>query len=63
VLSYVPFELTALGMRVLFKGPSIRKTVFWLYIGVLIRLWLFQLPIFLFTAQPKLFFLDGLKKL
>jgi hypothetical protein len=32
-------------------------------IGVLISLWLFLFPIFLFAAQPKEFFLDGLKKL
>jgi hypothetical protein len=31
--------------------------------GVLISLWLFLLPIFLFAAQPKEFFVDGLKKL
>jgi hypothetical protein len=30
---------------------------------VLISLWLFPFPIFLFAAQPKEFFLDGLKKL
>jgi hypothetical protein len=28
------------------------------YVGVLISLWLFLLPIFLFAAQPKEFFLD-----
>jgi hypothetical protein len=33
------------------------------YIGVLISLWLFLFPIFLFAAQPKGFFFDGLKKL
>jgi hypothetical protein len=33
------------------------------YVGVLISLWLFLFPIFLFAAQPKEFFLDGLKKL
>jgi hypothetical protein len=33
------------------------------YIGVLISLWLFLFPIFLFAAQPKELFLDGLKKL
>jgi hypothetical protein len=33
------------------------------YVGVLISLWLFIFPIFLFAAQPKEFFLDGLKKL
>jgi hypothetical protein len=32
------------------------------YIGVLISLWLFLFPTFLFAAQPKEFFLDGLKK-
>jgi hypothetical protein len=32
------------------------------YVGVLISLWLFLFPIFLFAAQPKEFFLDGLKK-
>jgi hypothetical protein len=30
---------------------------------VLISLWLFLFPIFLFAAQPKQFFLDGLKKI
>jgi hypothetical protein len=34
-----------------------------IYVGALIRLWLFQFPIFLFAAQLKEFFLDGLKKL
>jgi hypothetical protein len=34
-----------------------------LYVGVLISLWLLLFPIFLFAAQPKEFFLDGLKKL
>jgi hypothetical protein len=33
------------------------------YIGVLISLRLFIFPIFLFAAQPKEFFLVGLKKL
>jgi hypothetical protein len=33
------------------------------YVGVLISLWLFLFPIFVFAAQPKEFFLDGLKKL
>jgi hypothetical protein len=33
------------------------------YVGVLISLWLFPYSIFLFAAQPKEFFLDGLKKL
>jgi hypothetical protein len=32
------------------------------YVGMLISLWLFLFPIFLFAAQPKEFFLDGLKK-
>jgi hypothetical protein len=32
-------------------------------VGVLISLWLFLFPIFLFAAQPKEFFLSGLKKL
>jgi hypothetical protein len=34
-----------------------------IYVGVLISLWLFLFPIFLFAPQPKEFFLDGLKKL
>jgi hypothetical protein len=34
-----------------------------LYVGELISIWLFLFPIFLFAAQPKEFFLDGLKKL
>jgi hypothetical protein len=33
------------------------------YIGVLISLWLFLFPIFLFAAESKEFFLDGLKTL
>jgi hypothetical protein len=33
------------------------------YLGVLLTLWLFLFPIFVFAAQPKEFFLDGLKKL
>jgi hypothetical protein len=33
------------------------------YVGVLITLWLFLFPVFLFAAEPKEFFLDGLKKL
>jgi hypothetical protein len=32
-------------------------------VGMLISLWLFLFTIFLFAAQPKEFFLDGLKKL
>jgi hypothetical protein len=35
----------------------------WVYGGVPISLWLFPFPIFLFAAQPKEFFLDGLNKL
>jgi hypothetical protein len=34
-----------------------------IYLGLLISLWPFLFPIFLFTAQPKEFFLDVLKKL
>jgi hypothetical protein len=33
------------------------------YVGVLISLWLFIFSVFLFAAQPKEFFLGGLKKL
>jgi hypothetical protein len=36
---------------------------FKLYAGVLISLCLFLFPIFLFAAQPKEFYLDGVKKL
>jgi hypothetical protein len=39
------------------------KSVNYHYVGVLISLWLFIFPIFLFAAHPKGFFLDGLKKL
>jgi hypothetical protein len=50
------------------------KSIFWevmasvilskkVYVGMLLSLWLFLFPIFLFAAQPKEFFLDGLKKL
>jgi hypothetical protein len=33
------------------------------YVGVLISVWLFLFPVFVFAAQPKEFFLDGLNKL
>jgi hypothetical protein len=33
------------------------------FVGALISLWLFLAPIFIFAAQPKEIFLDGLKKL
>jgi hypothetical protein len=33
------------------------------YVGVLISVWLFLFPTFLFAAQTKEFFLDGLNKL
>jgi hypothetical protein len=33
------------------------------YVEVLISLWLFLFPVFLFATQPKEFSLDGLKKL
>jgi hypothetical protein len=32
-----------------------------IYVGVLISLWLFLFPVSLFAAQPKEFFLYGLK--
>jgi hypothetical protein len=32
------------------------------YMGVMISLWRFLFPIFIFAAQPKEFFLGGLKK-
>jgi hypothetical protein len=34
-----------------------------IYVWMLISFWLFLFPIFLFAAQRKEFFLDGLKKL
>jgi hypothetical protein len=37
--------------------------IFDVFIGVLTSLWLFLFLIFPFAAQPKEFFLDGLKKL
>jgi hypothetical protein len=33
------------------------------YVVLLVSLWHFLFPIFLFAAQPKEFFLDGLKNL
>jgi hypothetical protein len=35
----------------------------YIYVRVLISLWLFLFPVFLFAAQQKEFFLDWLKKL
>jgi hypothetical protein len=43
-----------------FCGLRWNKSV---YVGVLISLWLFLIPLFLFAAQPTEFFLDVLKKL
>jgi hypothetical protein len=42
---------------------SLHQCSIHIYIGMLVSLWLFLFPIFLFAAQPKEFFLDGLKKL
>jgi hypothetical protein len=33
-----------------------------MYVRVLVSLWPFLFPVFLLAAQPKEFFLDGLKK-
>jgi hypothetical protein len=35
----------------------------YVHVGVLISLWPLLFPVFLFAAQPKEFFFDGLKKL
>jgi hypothetical protein len=43
--------------------PEPIPNLIYIYVGVLISVWLFLFPIFLFAAQPKEFFLDGLKKL
>jgi hypothetical protein len=51
-----PSECQYSGHKRLFPHPSN-------YVGLLISLWLFVLPIFLFAAQPKEFFLERLKKL
>jgi hypothetical protein len=50
------------------EGPSFEssRNTKWkrrVLVEVLISLWLFLFPIFLFAAHPKTFFLDGLKKL
>jgi hypothetical protein len=46
-----------------FQSPICLFRIVINYIGVLISLWRFVFPIFLFEAQPKEIFLDGLKKL
>jgi hypothetical protein len=48
--------------KIIFRdlNPTSQKT---LYVGLLISLWPFLFLVFLFAAQPKEFFLDGLKKL
>jgi hypothetical protein len=42
---------------------TLRFHTFLSAVGVPISLWLFLFPVFLFAAQPKEFFLAGLKKL
>jgi hypothetical protein len=45
------------------SGTHIRDLIIiTLHVEVLISLWLFLFPTFLFAAQQKEFFLDGLKK-
>jgi hypothetical protein len=44
-------------------NPKGGSNIFLQYVWVLISPWLFLFPIFLLAAQPKEFFLDGLKKL
>jgi hypothetical protein len=52
-----------LDVKILVKSSIIIETCSRIYVGVLISLWLFLFPVFLFATQPKEFFLDGLKKL
>jgi hypothetical protein len=47
----------------IFKAEPKIYQYFSRYVRVVISLWLFLLLIFVFAAQPKEFFLDGLKKL
>jgi hypothetical protein len=49
-------------LELVYCGSEILKYCY-LYVGGLISLSLFIFPIFLFAAQPKEFFLDGLQKL
>jgi hypothetical protein len=44
------------------SSKKVKLSLCLVYVGVLISLWLFLFPIFLFAARPKEFFLDGLKK-
>jgi 4-amino-4-deoxy-L-arabinose transferase-like glycosyltransferase len=49
----------------LMKESYIHSETFYsgiLYVGMLISLWLFLFPIFLFAGQPKEFLLERLKK-
>jgi hypothetical protein len=55
------FNRLALLLPKSFTDKPLKNSL--LYVGVLITLWIFLFPIFLFAAQPKEFFLDGLKKL
>jgi hypothetical protein len=49
--------------RLIRKMEFLRFNQYLKYVGVLVSLWPFLFPIFLFAAQPKEFFLDGLNKL
>jgi hypothetical protein len=52
-------QRTAVGIMF----PDKRRNTFLMLRRGLISLWLLLFPVFLFAAQPKEFFLDGLKKL
>jgi hypothetical protein len=56
------WQTLKLGDGVIQVAATAAQTRWW-YVGVLISLWLFQFPVFLFAAQPKEFFSNRLKKL
>jgi hypothetical protein len=44
------------------RAEVISDEAVWIYVGMLISLWLFLFPIFLFAAQPKEFFFGWVKE-
>jgi hypothetical protein len=54
-LKKMSYAFSATGLPQTYPTYTLR------FVGALINLWLSLFPIFLFTAQPKEIFLDGLK--
>jgi 4-amino-4-deoxy-L-arabinose transferase-like glycosyltransferase len=56
-------NLKSYELRVNLRSMVYIYILYFTYVSLLISLWLFLFPIFLFAERPKEFFLDGLKNL